>query len=362
MASEFRGKIQPHTHSEIEKSPYPPSPVIQSVEWDWSADRHAEIGKGSDLWPVTWAADDNLYTAWGDGGGFGGDNTVGRVWLGFGRMEGMPPDFRGTNVWGGKDPENRASFGGYPTGLISVDGVLYCWVHLIGGEAWFPPQHESIFQLIWSEDLGKTWQKADWTVPGADFGEIGFLNAGKDYQDRPDDCIYMYGVQRTGWIKQIFTHRVARDRLREAVAYQTVKAFDGNGGPKWGPGTGGRKPIFEDANGTMSVPRVVYNAGLDRYILTVGHCRTEQLGIFDAPNPWGPWTTVAYYSDWGGYQSGEGAYALGWDFPTKWMSEDGKTMWCVYSGSDRGGTLPDGARILDRFHIAKATLKLRKPR
>ena len=184
MAGEFRGKIQPHTHSEIEKSPYPPSPVIQSVEWDWSADRHAEVGKGSDLWPVTWAADDNLYTAWGDGGGFGGDNTVGRVWLGFGRMEGMPPDFRGT----------------------------------------------------------------------------------------------------------------------------------------------------------------------------------KQLGIFDAPNPWGPWTTVAYYSDWGGYQSGEGAYALGWDFPTKWMSEDGKTMWCVYSGSDRGGTLPDGARILDRFHIAKATLKLRKPR
>ncbi len=55
--------------------PYPPSPVIQGVNWDFEhLIRLANTpGKGgSDLWPTTWAADGNIYTGWGDGGGFSG--------------------------------------------------------------------------------------------------------------------------------------------------------------------------------------------------------------------------------------------------------------------------------------------------
>ncbi len=47
-------------------APYPPSPVIAGIDWHWPTYTHA--GEGSDLWPVTWAADNLLYTAWGDGG------------------------------------------------------------------------------------------------------------------------------------------------------------------------------------------------------------------------------------------------------------------------------------------------------
>src|SRR5579859_7433568 len=69
----------PSHRSEQGRSPYPMSRYIRQVKWDFSTvvtDRRAH---GSDLWPCTWAADRNLYCAWGDGGGFDGDDDhIGR--------------------------------------------------------------------------------------------------------------------------------------------------------------------------------------------------------------------------------------------------------------------------------------------
>src|SRR5215471_5155223 len=78
------------------QAPYPPSEVFQSITWHWETYKTAALG--SDLWPVTWGADDQLYAAWGDGGGFGGSDTDGRVALGFARIEGVPEQFRGINL------------------------------------------------------------------------------------------------------------------------------------------------------------------------------------------------------------------------------------------------------------------------
>ena len=89
-------------------APYPHSDVIDRIVWDWSALRTA--APGSDLWPVTWAADGTLFTAWGDGGGFGGTDNDGRVALGFARIDGPPEKFVGINVNGGKNPLHPASF------------------------------------------------------------------------------------------------------------------------------------------------------------------------------------------------------------------------------------------------------------
>ncbi len=51
-------------------------------------------------------------------------------------------------------------------------------------------------------------------------------------------------------------------------------------------------------------------------------------GVFGAPEPWGPWTTIYYTYNWD-----VGAGETG-SFPTKWMSADGKTMYLVFSGND----------------------------
>src|SRR5260370_30277223 len=70
------------------KPPYPPSTVLRSVTWHW--DTLTTAAPGSDLWPVTWGADDLLYTAWGDGGGFCGIDLQGRVRLGVAPIWGGP--------------------------------------------------------------------------------------------------------------------------------------------------------------------------------------------------------------------------------------------------------------------------------
>ena len=46
-------------------SPYPQSTVITDVSWDLGSYRWT--GDSGDIWPITWAADDTLVTAWGDG-------------------------------------------------------------------------------------------------------------------------------------------------------------------------------------------------------------------------------------------------------------------------------------------------------
>jgi hypothetical protein len=50
--------------------------------------------------------------------------------------------------------------------------------------------------------------------------------------------------------------------------------------------------------------------------------------IYDAPEPWGPWTTVFYTENWD-VDPGESQH-----LPTKWMSADGKTLHMVFSGND----------------------------
>lgn len=63
------------------------------------------------------------------------------------------------------------------------------------------------------------------------------------------------------------------------------------------------------------------------------------LAVFDAPEPWGPWTTVYDTDRW---DVGPGDTA---SFPTKWMQPDGRTLYLVFSGEDS-------------FSVRRATLQL----
>src|SRR3989442_111665 len=111
-------------------APYPPSSALEAITWDWET--YQTGAEGSDLWPVTWGPDDHLYTAWGDGGGFGGTDSDGRVSAGFARIERGPESFQSINVNGGKNAEHLASFPreGKAGGMLAVGGPLYAWVNL----------------------------------------------------------------------------------------------------------------------------------------------------------------------------------------------------------------------------------------
>jgi hypothetical protein len=61
---------------------------------------------------------------------------------------------------------------------------------------------------------------------------------------------------------------------------------------------------------------------------------------------------MGYYDDWGNMgRAGEG---LGCEFPSKWMSPDGLTLWTVFAVYGDGAKL--GINAHDRFNLVKATL------
>ena len=83
----------------------------------------------------------------------------------------------------------------------------------------------------------------------------------------------------------------------------------------------------------------------DRTTIQPGECarltwRVEGgFGVYDAPQPWGPWTTAFFAKRW---DVGPGETS---SFPTKWISRDGRTIHLVFSGDDH-------------FSVRKATLEI----
>jgi hypothetical protein len=336
--------------------PYPHSPVIESIQWHWET--YTTAAPGSDLWPVTWGEDDNLYAAWGDGGGFGGSDTDGRVAMGVARLEGGPEQWRGFNVNGGKHAEHAASFPrkGKTGGIACIDGVLYALVNLQDG-----PWPEVNHALAWSADKGATWTKAEWLFAkrAGNFQPANFLNFGKDYTAVPDGLagyVYIYGPKHSAdrrTSNRLYLARVPRNKLRERAAYEFFGGVTTAGSPAWVADVALAQAVFSDPRG--AVPGAsVYDPGLKRFLLTCFHVGPGQLGVFDSPHPWGPWTTVAYYDDWGNMGAeGEG---LTCSFPQKWMSPDGLTLWSIFSVYGPGAKL--GISAHDKFNVVKATLQV----
>ncbi|GEM_PF-609389 len=334
--------------------PYPSSRAIIEITWHW--DTYTNAALGSDLWPVTWGPDDHLYAAWGDGGGFGGSDSDGRVSMGFARIEGSPEHFHGFNVNGGKNPEYSASFPkkGKTGGLLFDQGILYAMVNLQDG-AWPDVNHV----LAWSTNKGATWAKADWLFPkgSGNFQPARFVNFGKNGDGVPAPhagYIYLYGAKQPAQDREsdaLYLARAPREKIRERDAFEFFSGQDSLDHATWNCQFALAHPIFTDTNG-VAPAGMVYNPALGRFLLTTYHTGPGQLGVFEARSPWGPWSTIAYYEDWGRMaQTGEG---LTCEFPQKWMSPDGSALWAIFSVY--GGSAKQGVNAHDRFNLIKATL------
>jgi len=312
------------------KLPYPPSEVIREVIYNWPTQNR--LAPGSDNWAITWAADDHQYAAWGDGGGFDGTDSEGRVSLGVARIEGDWFGHTAVNVWGGMNAANEAQFEGKSYGIISIKDTLYMWVSPYSG-----PDNYKEARLSYSADRGASWTQADWAFTQDEALVLPtILQFGKEYDGARDDYVYHYAIrlkdasdlkiQIPGEIDLI---RVPQDHLLERDAYEFFAGLDSSGDPIWTADIEARKPVFEDANGVGWTVSVSYNAGLKRYLLITEHDESfaGNMGIFDAPEPWGPWTTVGYYNNWGGTEE-----TFFWNFSNKWLSEDGLEFTLIYTG------------------------------
>ena len=321
--------------------PYLASPVIAGLTWDDEVIVCGRSGSG-DNWPITWVDDDLCITAWGDGPGFDGPTSKdARLSLGFARIYGDPPEVRGEDFATNVDtPEGGGSSGIKASGLLAVDGVLYMFAR-----NYKPPGSDDFTNAIlaWSRDRGKSWQWADWHFADT-FGCSEFVQFGKNYEGARDSYVYIASQaydSAYGFSPDIVMARVPKGRVPERNAYEFFAGLGQRGEPRWSADIAKRAPIFTDPHGIQRIA-ITYNAPLRRYILTTSHqppgtsaTHTAALGIFDAPEPWGPWTTV-YYDDHWSSTGGLDCRTYHHKFPTKWMSKDGKQMWLLYSGLDCG--------------------------
>ena len=126
--------------------------------------------------------------------------------------------------------------------------------------------------------------------------------------------------------------------------------------PRWEPHEAKATPVFTDRN-NVEGPSAVYDAGLGRYLLTLGHYSSGndddssagQVGLFESPHPWGPWRTIGYYEDWGGLKAETRGDYLSLRIPSKWISADGRSLWAVFSG----------LKSFDSFNLIHGELEVR---
>jgi hypothetical protein len=298
-----------------------------------------------DLWPSCWADDDHVYTANGDGRGFGPppryDITVNRlsgtpetgitgvrVATGTpnGDAAGKPQEINrdlGT-IWADPELYNRK-----PTGMLAVDGngdgrcELYLAIqdlHKAPCPACFNDAPNAT--ILRSDDYGKTWHNtAAPMFTEHRFTTVFFLDFGKAGEHArvlgPQDAqyVYAYGIDHN-WRDptdpnrpsptDLYLGRVPKGRIQDRSAWQFFAGMDA-GKPVWANAMAQRKPVLQDARtvyphlscggrpgddpardvSVISQGGVVYNAPLKRYLYTSWTWYTFE--FYEAPTPWGPW-------------------------------------------------------------------------
>ncbi|MEJ2703550.1 MAG: serine hydrolase [Sedimentisphaerales bacterium] len=315
--------LEPICQSVTGDAPYPHSEVITSLLW---ADPLTIVHQadGSDTWPITWADDGEQYTAYGDGWGFE-PKVPNKLSLGLAKVIGGPPG-TGINIRSESGEQTGDGHSGKKaSGMLMVNGTLYMLVRNADNNG-------TRSQLAWSSDHGVEWTWSTWKF--AELGYPCFLNFGQDYAGARDGYVYIYSPDTPSAYNEADTIVLARvpiDSITDRNAYEFYSGADADGDPAWSADVARRKAVFVFPGGCNRID-VTYNAPLGRYLL-ITRSRAQaggkdQFSMYDAPEPWGPWTTVFYTDDWD-VDPGESAHV-----PAKWISADGKTCHLVFAGSD----------------------------
>ena len=335
------------------------TPFFATVELE-DGTSQPQLGHG-DLWPSCWSDDDQIYTAAGDGMGFGIFSSDVFVAV----IEGRPGErgYRGTqlasgnavsSVWSGFDYNRK------PTGMLCQNGELYVAVQDLRRETFEDAPAATIAK---STDKGRTWS---WDRTAPMFGDhtfttIMFLDYGKDSEHAPSDYVYAYGLDQNWAFSEfkpgptkLFLARVPRDSVQRRDMWQFFAGFDDTGAPRFSAAIAERAPVLEDTrrfyakpldpelrfqnNTAINQGGVVYNAPLRRYLFTTWTEYTFEL--FEAPEPWGPFRLFhsKNFGTWPWTEQKNGGY--GTTIPSKLISADGKDMllqanaWPDVTGAD----------------------------
>lgn len=321
-------------------------------------DRNTAVAANSDgdLWPSAWAADGYLYTANGDGKGFGStwyDIVVNRI-------DGTPETGM-TGITLAKDDEvgpvltDPYAYNRKPTGMAAVGDVLYLAVQDLNKTKVATFNDAPAATIYRSDDKGSTWIGPDAPMfTDHMFTTLFFLDYGQDNQYAPDDYLYVYGLDynwRASFTRNVpdpvhlYLAKAPYGAVQDLAQWLFFAGRDAQGEDIWSPSMADRAPVLTDERrvyqnvhpmfygskdmSVISQGSVTYNQPLDRYVYASWTEYTFEL--YEAPSPTGPFK-LFYTKDFGGYfwnSDKNGGYAT--TIPSKFISEDGMTMWIISS-------------------------------
>ena len=377
---------------------YCPSTVITGMTWNWSTGFN-QLNQ-SDLWNNTWGANGDTYLFFGDGGGFWNPSTGSTYKTSFGISEltgsapapGSAPSItksNAVNVYGGYEAENASTIDGKVNDIAEIEGNFYGLGGIYeSGDSGGPYGEPNHVEIVYSDsnayswvDNGTNWQFCSSSGSATGFCPSGFVQYGKGYAGAIDDYVYMLGATEENFIGNgggcacTYLARVPYTPTNEILTYadyQVFTGFNSAGTPQWSSTWSDMQPIFID-NGSrpMNPLKMVYNSALKRFI-SVGQGDVNQAAFYDSPNPWGPFTTIAYYQSatsnlggWGnlGTSSFNGnnvGASLGINFMNGWTSANGETMWATFSSngdaSSSADLVPLQGETMDSFSLVSVTL------
>jgi hypothetical protein len=399
-----------------EDSPFEQSETLTGV---YFTGRYSDYYVGDTFYP-SWASDGNLYSPWTDGKTDGVTSwSVGgaRARTGHAVMKGDDPlNLIIKNTSPPKGASALPYAGRYPAGSLVHDGIWYYGTYCLAPNARI--NHRG-FQWNWptlgpmpgfqiSRDLGKTWGPSPLSAANPLFPEPAvhqgpvkmgaphFVDYGQNMKHSPDGKAYILGMgamandphprpclklagegkfeerecdskfahANLSWISadQIYLSRVtpSPETINDINAYEFFGGHDANGEPVWTSDFEQIKPLIE-WNNNMGCVTATWVPALKKYLMCItdGWPTVAKMDsyILEADKITGPWKMVTYMKDFG-----EQAYFL--NFPTKFISEDGKSLWLCYSanfspgwnGAKLGHNPPGG-----RFGLSLHELKLFGP-
>jgi hypothetical protein len=333
------------------------------------------LGGHGDNWHMTWAADDTQLVALCDGAGWPDDWTKLHNTHLY-RLTGEPADARFESLAGYPDLCDPVPY--TDTGFCRYYGfgTLALGTHVY---QFLSTSHQSTEQggagrfvgakLIYSADGGRTWCNQDGSAPVAwepsaersrenmvffeepqeAFSLLAVLQMGRDYADNSDGYVYVYAPNGNteGTMNQLVMFRVRRDRLLDRSAYEYFGALRPDGTADWTAEIEQRGVVHTFPSGWVNEigpyawhPSVAYDAPLGLYLMAnwgMG-CSADgdwfgkpsYLGLWSAPEPWGPWTQ--FHEDTAWRPAGdEGARAYQPQIAPKWIAPDGRSFWLVWT-------------------------------
>ena len=308
-----------------------PAPYPANAEYalEFDLDSRLQYGLGSDQWPLTLGPDGRLYAAWGDGWGWTREAEDPKRSMGVTRIDARPDGLHGEDLWGVGPGSGFAK----PEALVAVGRTLYLfWT---AGDS---RNDDDSTRLAISTDLGRTWdlgERRGFPDLPAGFRVRAIAQAGSGATD--EDLYIYFGRNRAS---DLYLARVARERIASPREYRWFAGTEA-GGPRWTRAFDDKRPAFHDPNGYIWHVGVTFNPALGRYLLTKPHYAPGDdreapnaadsgvagLGVFDAPTPWGPWTTIHYQDDFL-----DDKVKFSYFVPESFIAGDGLTFWLAFSG------------------------------